>query len=122
MVGTFCSNSQSRAIGKPRADTIRGGVAELISSRRHTNKDMTLTMSHLELLRARGIAALEDGSKEKSHRVELSGSITTWLVEDEDRRGAGGGATEEMRDGKFRVSPMSRHVSTQRSLLTHRPH
>jgi hypothetical protein len=70
------SNSQSRAIGKPRADIIWGCVAELISSRQHVNGDMTLTTSHLELLRARGIAALQDGAKGKSHRVELRGSIT----------------------------------------------
>ena len=79
------SNAQSRAIGKPRADIIWGCVAELISSRRHTNGDMTLTTSHLELLRARGLAALQDGAKGKSHRVELRGSIVTWLEENEER-------------------------------------
>ena len=79
------SNSQSRAIGKPRADIIWGCVAELISSRQHVNGDMTLTTSHLELLRARGIAALQDGAKGKSHRVELRGSITVWLEENEER-------------------------------------
>ena len=79
------SNSQSRVIGKPRADIIWGCVAELISSRQHINGDMTLTTSHLELLRARGIAALQDGATGKSHRVEPRGSITVWLEENEER-------------------------------------
>ena len=79
------SNSQSRMIGKPRADIICGCVVELISSRQHINGDMALATSHLEPLRARGIAALQDGAKGKSHRVELRGSITVWLEENEER-------------------------------------
>jgi hypothetical protein len=79
------SNAQSREIGKPRADIIWGCVAELIWGRRDTNGDMTLATSHLELLRARGLAALQDGAKGKSHRVELRGSIATWLEENEER-------------------------------------
>ena len=39
----------------------------------------------LGALRARGIAALQDGAKGKSHRVELRGSITVWLEENEER-------------------------------------
>ena len=46
---------------------------------------MTLTTSHLERLRARGIAALQDRAKSKSHRVELRGSVTTWLEENVER-------------------------------------
>ena len=81
------SNSQSRRIGKPRADIVWGCVAELISSRRHTNKDMTLTTGHLELLRARGIAAQSLGveGNGRSHRIELRGSVTTWLIENEEK-------------------------------------
>ena len=83
----LCSNSQSSKIGKPRADIVWGCVAELISSRRHVNKDMTLTTCHLELLRARGHAAQISGpeAQGKSHRLELRGSITTWLEENEER-------------------------------------
>ena len=84
------SNSQSRAIGKPRANIIWGCVAELISSRQHNNGDMSLTTNHLELRRARGIAALEDGAKGKSHRVGLRGSVTTWF--NDGGQGASGGA------------------------------
>ena len=59
------SNSQSLRIGKPRADIV----------------------GHLELLRARGIAAQSLGveGNGRSHRVELRGSVTTWLIENEEK-------------------------------------
>ena len=81
------SNSQSLRIGKPRADIVWGCVAELISSRRHINKDMNLTTGHLELLRARGIAAQSVGveGNGRAHRVELVGSVSAWLEENEER-------------------------------------
>ena len=79
------SNARSREIGKPRADIVWGCVAELISSGQHTNADMTLKTSHLELLRARGIAAQREEARGRSHRIELRGSIMAWLEENEER-------------------------------------
>ena len=79
------SNARSQEIGKPRADIVWGCVAELISSGQHTNADMVLKASHLELLRARGIAAQREEARGRSHRIELRGSIVAWLEENEER-------------------------------------
>ena len=80
------SNARARDIGKPRADIIWGCVAEMISTGLHVNKDMTLTTSHLELLRARGMVAREGAPKGEAHRVELRGVVETWLRENEEKR------------------------------------
>jgi hypothetical protein len=47
---------------------------------------MTLTTSHLELLRARGRVAREGAPKGEAHRVELRGAVETWLRENEEKR------------------------------------
>jgi hypothetical protein len=73
------SNARARDIGKPRADIIWGCVAEMISTGLHVNKDMTLTTSHLELLRARGRVAREGAPKGEAHRVELRGHYNSTL-------------------------------------------
>ena len=81
------SNARTRDIGKPRADIVWGCVAEMITMKLHINKDMTLTTSHLELLRAKGIVAREGAPQGEAHRVELRGSIVTWLKENEEKKG-----------------------------------
>ena len=58
----------------------------MMSTGLHVNKDMTLTTSHLELLRARGRVAREGAPKGEAHRVELRGVVETWLREKEEKR------------------------------------
>ena len=79
------SNARASDIGKPRADIIWGCVAEKISTGLHVNKEMTLTTSHLELLRARGRVAREGAPKGETHRVELRGTVETRLRENEEK-------------------------------------
>ena len=81
------SNARVSDIGKPRTDIIWGCVAEMITMGLHVNKDMVLTTSHLELLRARGKVAQEGAPEGEAHRVELQGSIVAWLKENEEKKG-----------------------------------
>ena len=81
------SNARARDIGKPRADIVWGCVAEMITMKLHINKDMALTTSHLELLRAKGKVAREGAPQGEAHKVELRGSIVTWLKENEEKKG-----------------------------------
>lgn len=81
------SNADAKTIGKPRGDIVWMAVAELIATKKHVNKDMHLRPEHMELLRAKGLTAMGLRPQGSAHKVELKGSVSVWLKENEETKG-----------------------------------
>ena len=94
------SNADAQTIGKPRRDIVWMATMELIATRRHVNKNMTLTAEHTELVRAKVLAALGLRPEGTAHKVELVQSVSEWLRENEEQKGGKGGVYV-IRPGKW---------------------
>ena len=78
------SQKAKRALGKQRADVVWGCVAQLLASGAHANKDMHLSEENMAMLRAKGEAALGTGPRGVADKLEMTGSVYAWLVENEE--------------------------------------
>ena len=78
------SQKAKRVLGKQRADVVWGCVAQLLASGAHANKDMHLSEENMAMLRAKGEAALGTGPRGVADKLEMTGSVYAWLVENEE--------------------------------------
>ena len=94
------SNADAQTIGKPRRDIVWMATMELITTRRHVNKNMIFKAEHTELVRAKVLAALGLRPEGAAHKVELVQSVSEWLKKNEEQKGGKGGVYV-IRPGKW---------------------
>ena len=78
------SQKAKKILGRKRADVVWCCVAMLLDSGAHENKDMHLSEENRAMLRAKGEAALGTGPQALSDKLEMTGSVYTWLTENEE--------------------------------------
>jgi len=83
------SQSARKVLGRQRADVVWGCVAEMVTTRGHTNKDMHLSDENLAMLKAKARVALKISPAAEAHVLEMTGAVRTWLLENEETNGEG---------------------------------
>ena len=78
------SQKAKKTLGRKRADVVWCCVARLLDSGAHINKDMHLSEENKAMLRAKGEAALGTGPQALADKLEMTGSVYTWLTENEE--------------------------------------
>ena len=92
------SNRNSKLVGRKRAAVISliwGCVAQLIESQGHMNQDMAITEEESAMLVANTRAEFGEIPKGRAHRIEMVGTVRTWIEENE----------EEVAPGVYLVRP-----------------